>query len=651
MRRSLCYCSPSYALAGQVTTWKFAYTPSSNLPKGAQLKFDLLSNGREIDWQVPSVNLKDKANVIYAALPDGKVLAATEVDNPESYVPQYLFTLPADLKAGEEFAVMLGAPPKSKDEATVAGNACQTTVQRRRPFFLYIDPKGKGNYEDPEVFTLDIRGNELHTIRVLTPSFVLKNKRFDVTVRFEDQFGNLTSHAPEDTLIELTYEQLRENLNWKLFVPETGFLTLPNLYFNEEGVYTIELRNLTTGQSFKSCPIKCFNDYEKQLFWGLLHGESDRVDSTENVEACMRHFRDEQALNFLASSCFESQEETPNEIWKLISQNITDFNEDDRFTTLLGFQWYGQAADEGLRHFIYAKEGKGIMRQKEAKYASLKKLYKTLAPKEAISIPSFSMGGKLGCNFDSFTPEFERVVEIYNAWGSSECTAKEGNVRPIHSPSQSGIKESAEGSLNEALRKNHRFGFVAGGLDDRGVFADFFDSDQDQYSPGLTGIVADAHSRSALFDALYQRSCYATTGKRIIVGLSLAGIPMGSEVTTDAKPGLIINRHLAGFVAGTTDIDKVEIMRNGELLHTLKIEGYHGEFTYDDMDPLEKVALPGQVAEEGEEKQSPFAYYYVRVTQKDGHMAWSSPIWVDLTSEGGARKATARRGRGRPTDQ
>ena len=31
---------------------------------------------------------------------------------------------------------------------------------------------------------------------------------------------------------------------WKLFIPETGFITLPNLYFNEPGVYKIQLKNL-----------------------------------------------------------------------------------------------------------------------------------------------------------------------------------------------------------------------------------------------------------------------------------------------------------------------------------------------------------------------------------------------------------------------
>ena len=34
----------------------------------------------------------------------------------------------------------------------------------------------------------------------------------------------------------------------------------------------------------------------------LLHGESERIDSTENIESCLRHFRDDRAANFYASS-------------------------------------------------------------------------------------------------------------------------------------------------------------------------------------------------------------------------------------------------------------------------------------------------------------------------------------------------------------
>ena len=49
MRRSICYCEPASALAGEVRTWKFVYTTASHLPKGAKLRFDLESRGRPID--------------------------------------------------------------------------------------------------------------------------------------------------------------------------------------------------------------------------------------------------------------------------------------------------------------------------------------------------------------------------------------------------------------------------------------------------------------------------------------------------------------------------------------------------------------------------------------------------------------------------
>lgn len=618
MRRSICYCEPAYALAGETRTWKFIYTPSTNLPKGSRLKFDLQSKGREIDWEIPSVNLKKDNNVIYAELPNGKIIPATEVDAPDAIAPHYEFTLPTAIEAGHSFTIVLGSKNSESDEGSIS---CQTTSQRRRSFLLYVDPVGKGNYEEPETFTLDVKGGLLSNIRILTSSFVAKNKRFDVVVRFEDQFGNLTSNAPDDTLIELSYEHLRDNLNWKLFVPETGFISLPNLYFNEEGIYTIQLKIVQTNQTFRSSPIKCLPDNSKNLFWGLLHGESERFDSTENIENCFRYFRDDRAFNFYGVSPFEAQEETSNETWKFISQNVLEFNEDERFTAFLGFQWTGENKSEGSRILIYNKDNKPLLRKKDLKSNTLKKIYKSFLPKELISIPSFTMAKGIEYNFDQFDAEYERVVEIYSAWGSSETTKKDGNIRPLLSTN--GFSESADGAIQKALQRNHRFGFVAGGLDDRGIYSDLFESDQTQYSPGLTAIIAPIQSRDSMIEALYQRSCYATTGERIIVGFYLAGIPMGKETSTEEKPGLAVNRHLSGYVAGTCKLKTVEIIRNGKVLHLFEPENYFFDFTYDDLTSLEKISINAK------DKKPPFTYYYLRVVQEDGHIAWSSPIWVD----------------------
>ncbi len=623
MRRSLALSEPQAVRAGDMGTWKFHFSTASPLPKGAKLKFDLQSRGRDIDWEIPTSDLSSPANVIYALLENGQTLQAKEVEVADAVVPQYEFTLPVALKIGSKITIVIGAPPKAKKGAVDVGNKSQLTIQRRRPFLLYIDPKGKGNYEEPEVFNMDIRGNKLHHIRILTPSFVSKNKRFDITVRFEDEFGNLTNNAPEDTLIELSYEHLRENLNWKLFVPETGFVILPNLYFNEAGVYKIQLRNLKTKEVFTSAPIKCFQENDRNLFWGLLHGESERVDSTENIENCLRHFRDEKHLNFFATSPFESAEETPNDIWKLISQNIADFNEEERFITFLGFQYVGETPKEGMRQILYLKDNKPLLRQKETKLPSLAKIYKTFSSKELISIPSFTMGNGKGFDFKEVFPENERVVEIYNAWGSSECSAKDGNPRPIRAEKNDGVKENSIGSIKEALNAGYRFGFVAGGLDDRGIYSGLFESTQIQYSPGLTAILAPKHTKEALFEALYNRSCYASTGARIIVGFYVAGHLMGSELSAKQKPGLKINRHISGYIAGENPIKSIEILRNGQVIHTIHPESYALDYSYDDTEPFNKVAIKAK------NNPSPFIYYYLRVTQTDGHIAWSSPIWIN----------------------
>ncbi len=613
MRRSICFCEPNNALAGDLSTWKFVYTTAGHLPKGGKLRFDLESKGRSIDWQIPETNLKEKSNVIFAELPGGKTLNATKVEHPQSATTSFEFTLPIELKPGDTLTIII------KD------NSAQKSVQRRRPFHLFIDPKGKGDYKESETFFLDVRGNTLKSLRIIAPSLVCRNKRFDVIVRFEDVFGNLTSNAPEGTLIDLSYQHLRENLSWKLFVPETGFIALPNLYFNEPGIYKIQLKNLKTKEQFFSPPIKCLPEGALSLYWGVLHGESERVDSAENIESFLRHMRDDKALQFFGTSSFDSEEETSNDVWKGITQQVAEFNEDDRFVAMLGFQWFGEPKEEGIRQFVYSKDMKPIMRRKDTKNNSLKKIYKTNNPKEMIAIPSFSMGKQTCYDFNDYNAEFERVAEIYNSWGASECTAKEGNLRPIQG-GKNGISEAAEGSLQKALNNGCRFGFVAGGHDDRGPYSKLADAGQTQYTPGLTAILSKEHSRSSIFEALQARSCYATTGERIILGLHIAGAAMGSELETKSKPGLEYNRHITGYCIGTQPITEALLIRNGKTFRSIPAKDGVVEFEIDDMEMLGEIAL------EPKEDRPPFAYYYLRVVQEDGHVAWSSPIWVDLSS-------------------
>lgn len=632
MRRSVSYCEPNFAYAAQTGTWKLCYTPATNLPEGTKLKLDMLTNDRPTDWTLPQTNVKKLANLIWGQLPNGKAfIAKQEKGLPPS---QYEFTLPVEVKAGETFFIGIGTPGKDQKEN---GNTCQHHTQRRRSFHLYIDPKGKGQYQDPETFHMDIKGGELEYIRIIAPSLVWRNKRFDVIIRFEDKYGNLTANAPEGTLIDLSYDHFRESLNWKLFVPETGFINLPNLYFNEPGTYKIRLLNQLTKQTYHSPPIKCFDEEKLSLFWGTLHGESEKVDSTENIENCLRYFRDDKSYQFYATSFFENENEISSDLWKTITNQISEFTEEDRFSCFFGFQYIGDPKEEGVHLFISSKENKQVLKKKDSKSNSLKKIFKTHPSKEWLAIPTFTSAKGFSYDFKNFNPEFEKVVEIYNAWGSSESTEKEGNPRPIKGKGKKTIAQSSEGTLINGLKANCRFGFIASGLDDRGIYSDLYDTDQVQYSPGLTAILAKHHTRSALFDALQKRSCYATTGARMILGLYLAGKGMGAELNTKEKPGLEYNRHLNGYVIGTDTIQKIEIIRNGSTIHTITPDSDKVDFTYDDSDPISNVTLKAS------NETPPFVFYYIRATQTDGHIAWSSPIWVDLLPKGGSVKKTKKK--------
>ena len=158
-------------------------------------------------------------------------------------------------------------------------------------------------------------------------------------------------------------------------------------------------------------------------------------------------------------------------------------------------------------------------------------------------------------------------------------------------------------------------------------YNELYDGNQQQYTPGITAILANSLSRQEVINALYNRNCYATTGPRIILYYTLAQQLMGSELKTEEKPGLAFVRHISGFIACGSEIASVEIIRNGAVVHSLHPHTDQFEFEWDDLEPLEKICLKDPNG------GCPFSFYYIRVTQKDGHIAWGSPIWIDLAKE------------------
>jgi hypothetical protein len=110
--------------------------------------------------------------------------------------------------------------------------------------------------------------------------------------------------------------------------------------------------------------------------------------------------------------------------------------------------------------------------------------------------------------------------------------------------------------------------------------------------------------RESILAATKTRRSYAATDN-IIVDFRMGGRFMGeSFAASGAQP-------IEVYARGTGPIARIEVIKNNKMIYTAPGTGPELRFTHTDRD-----AAPGE------------SYYYIRVEQQDGQLAWSSPIWV-----------------------
>ena len=78
---------------------------------------------------------------------------------------------------------------------------------------------------------------------------------------------------------------------------------------------------------------------------------------------------------------------------------------------------------------------------------------------------------------------------------------------------------------------------------------------------GLAAILAPSKTNDAIFDAMRSLAAYATSGQRIILQADLNGARMGTRQPYTRE------RVLACRVMGTSPIDQIEVIKNGEVVY------------------------------------------------------------------------------------
>ncbi len=117
-------------------------------------------------------------------------------------------------------------------------------------------------------------------------------------------------------------------------------------------------------------------------------------------------------------------------------------------------------------------------------------------------------------------------------------------------------------------------------------------------------VLAEQFTRQGILDAIRKRHTYAATDN-IIVDFRIGTALMGDIIESAAPPKVSVR------IIGTAPIAQIDVIKNNKYVHQIKPQKNDVSFDYLD-----------NAFEAGE------SYYYVRVEQTDGQLAWSSPIWV-----------------------
>jgi hypothetical protein len=335
-----------------------------------------------------------------------------------------------------------------------------------------------------------------------------------------------------------------------------------------------------------------------QAYFGNLHLHSDLSRDARGYEGSpamnLQVARDVARLDFAMLT--DHVEAFAFRDWWTLRAVSEAWNREDKFVTLAGYEW--TSPKYGHKNVVFADARGGD----EVLFSALDEdgertpdeLWAHLGRRQAITIPHHpSHGVKQPTDWSFRNDQLQRLVEIFQVRGNYEYDGAPFQKQETQAP-------FAEGhSVRDALAMGHRLGIIAS-PDHGGGF-------------GLAGVWSTKLTREAIFEALHARRTFGTTGAKMSLFLRVNDAPQGGEITHLPPRPLLFE----GFVSGTVDGLELTLVSDGEELWTRSFDGREGSFEWTDERPFEGKTR----------------YVYLRATQSDGHIGWTSPVWINPPKE------------------
>jgi len=327
-----------------------------------------------------------------------------------------------------------------------------------------------------------------------------------------------------------------------------------------------------------------------QVLFGDIQQHSAHSDGVGSADEAYLRARYRYGDDFAALTDHESflgKRIGPGE-WAYLQAVTERHDEPGEFATIVAYEWTGKSYP-GPGHKCIYLPGPGLPIISRDEVPEGRDIVSQIRAQGAFTGPHHI--GWTGADVPGHDPEGQPVWEICSCHGCYE-----------HRDHPLGYRgELYDQFAKPLLDSGIRFGFIANS-DSHGLLWHHGECrKRDPFRTGLTAVISPSRTREAILAAIRARRCYATSGAKILLAVDVAGFPMGSELDIEGP----VEVHAR--VLGTTDIERVELMTPDGIAAS-------------DAPKSPSASFVGEI-------DAP--YVYCRVTQADGEMAWSSPIFFN----------------------
>lgn len=537
--------------AGTFGTWRVTFVCGRvGMDDGAHIR---ICERQVCDWERPQFDRPGDSGYTTAET-DGEAqveLAWFETLNERPFRRTLQVTIAnGSLRPGERVVVTYG-----DRSGGGPGRRAQTFREPESEFQVLADPFGAQRYfpvaDHPY---LGVFGDRACAIELRCGSQFLPGEEFGLHVRLADKWGNTDEQAGARVALAADGRVRGLPAEIEITPADAGVKIVGGISAPATGVFRFKASSDDLPEA-RSNPVHVLANLPqgRRVRWGDMHGQSRESVGTLDAADYFRFARDDAFVEFVGHQANDFQ--ITNEFLAHLGQLTAALHQPGRFVPFFGWEWSGNTTTGGDRNVHFLADSGPLHRSSHALLRDVgdaasdacpvSELHELLSGRgDVLLVPH--VGGRYA-NLDFHDPWLEPVVELHSAHGTFEWLGRDARER--------GLKVGYFcGSDVHVGRPGAARPAVKAGEDGLGV------------TGGLAAVIADELSREAIFAALRERRCYGTTGVRILVSATANGHPIGADVPL--APGRPLS--IAGFVDGTAPIQRVDLLRDWDILESLR---------------------------------------------------------------------------------